>query len=241
MASHTLKYVATYCTDIKFLKGLPEMSKCIKDVRTLVKTLDFEPVAVAFTDKAYDGGDSTQKLRFCEALDMVRRENVILNFSKESCVCVLGRHFLGLEILPVETIASHLMRAKAYESRDIAVTSVQEQPQPVQRGKFIVVGPITKMPDPDAVLLFVNAEQANRVLGLVSFKGIEPFTYYPVSKFCSIIPNTLAKGKPEINFLTENARRHATWSPNEFMIALPFEVFEAAVNNLLNSGFGTTG
>jgi uncharacterized protein (DUF169 family) len=225
-----------------FWKKLPEMSRFMKDVRSFVQPLDFEfePVAVTFTDKAHEEGDSTQKLRFCKALDVVRREHVIINFSKESCACVLGRHFLGLEILPVETIADHMMNAKAYESRDIAITSVREQPQPVQRGKFVVLGPITKMPHPDVVLLFVNAEQANRILGLTSFRGITPFTYYPVSKFCSILPNVLAKGKPEINFLTENARRHAAWSPNEFMIALPFETFVAAVNNFSNSGFGAT-
>jgi len=33
--------------------------------------------------------------------------------------------------------------------------------------------------NPDIVFLFVNPAQADRMLGLISFNGAEPFMYYP--------------------------------------------------------------
>lgn len=198
-------------------------------------------MAVKFSDSADARGDSTRKLRVCEAFDAVRRENVIINFSKENCICPGGRHFTGLEVLPLETVAAVWTKAhKAYESMDVAIASVRKQPQPTKRGNFVILSPLKKVEtDPDLVLLFANAGQAERILGLVSFKGAEPFTYYPISNICSAITNTLAKGRPEINFLTVHARQWAKWSPNELIIALPLRDFEDAVKNIPNSGFGT--
>ena len=128
----------------------------------------------------------------------------------------------------------------AYESLDVALASVKKQPQPMKRGNYLVLSPLEKVnTDPDMVLLFTNAEQSDRILGLVSFKGAEPFTYYPVSNACSAITNTLAKGRPEISFLAGHSRQASEWSPNELIIGLPFSDFEAAVRNIPNSGFGT--
>jgi uncharacterized protein (DUF169 family) len=85
----------------------------------------------------------------------------------------------------------------------------------------------------------VNPEQADRLVGLASFKGAEPFAYYPVSNICSAISNTMMKGRPEINFLAAHARRLAKWSPNELMVTMPFKDFEMAINSILLSGYGT--
>jgi uncharacterized protein (DUF169 family) len=88
--------------------------------------------------------------------------------------------------------------------------------------------------------LFVNPDQADRIPGLVSFKGAEPFTYYPASSICSTITNVLAKGRPEINLISAFERRGGKWSPDELIIALPLKDFEAAVENIPHSGFGIT-
>jgi uncharacterized protein (DUF169 family) len=203
--------------------------------------LEWEPVAVKFSDVADDRGESQRKLRACEAFDVVRRENAIINLSKENCICPGGRHFLGLEMLPNETVAAVWTKAhKAYESMKTAIASVSKQPQPVKRGSFIIVSPLAKVrTDPDMVLLFANPEQADRILGLVSFNGAEPFSYYPISNVCSIVTHTLAKGRPEINFLATHARHLAKWSPNELIIAMPHKDLKEAVKNIPNSGFGT--
>jgi uncharacterized protein (DUF169 family) len=201
--------------------------------------LEWSPVAVTYSDKPDERGDA-RRIRICEAINVVRRENVIINFSKENCSCPGGRHYSGLEILPSEAIAGVWTKAhKAYESMDIALASVRKQPQPVKRGNYLVLSPLDKVnADPDMVLLFANAEQSDRILGLVSFKGAEPFIYYPVSNACSAITNTLAKGRPEISFLAGHSRQASKWSPNELIIGLPFKDFEAAVNKISNSGFG---
>jgi uncharacterized protein (DUF169 family) len=153
-----------------------------------------------------------------------------------------GRDFIGLEFLPLETIASALTERghKAYESMDAAVASISRQPQPVKRGDFFILGPLEKFEtDPDIVFLFANPAQADRILGLVSFKGAEPFTYYPASSICSTITYVLAKGRPEINLISAFERRGGKWSPDELMIAMSLNDFEAAVENIPHSGFGT--
>jgi uncharacterized protein (DUF169 family) len=174
---------------------------------------------------------------------VARHDNLVLKLSKKNCTCPGGRHFTGLESLPVEVIATAVTRKehKVYESMDAAVASIGRQPQPVKRGDFFVLGPLEKFrAEPDIVFLFVNPAQADRILGLVYFKGAEPFMYYPASSICSTITNVLAKGKPEINLISAFERRGAKWSSDELIVALPLKDFEAAVENIPHSGFGTT-
>ena len=128
---------------------------------------------------------------------------------------------------------------KVYDSMETAVRSIMKQPQPIKRGDFMTLSPLKKVKTkPELVFLFVNAEQADRILGLVSFKGAKPLTYYPISNVSSSITNALVNERPEINF-SKHGREWANWSPNEIIIALPFKDFEAAVENIPNSGFGT--
>jgi uncharacterized protein (DUF169 family) len=148
----------------------------------------------------------------------------------------------GLEIVPCETLAPALTTARhrVYESTDAALASIREQPQPVNRGDFFMLGPLEKFEtDPDLVFLFVNPAQADRMLGLASFKGAKPFMYYPASSICSTITNVLATGKPELNLISTFERRAGRWSPNELILAMPLKNFEAAVENIPKSGYGT--
>jgi uncharacterized protein (DUF169 family) len=220
------------------------MSKFKEEAQKIIETLGLKwaPIAGKFSDKAVEKGDSSRKLRICEAFDVVRRESVMLSISKENCTCAGGRHFIGLDPLSLERLATVLTTGhKAYESMEVATSSVKKQPQPAKRGDFLVLGPLDQFEaDPDLVILFVNAAQADRVLGLASFKGAEPFMYYPVSNICSTVTNTLAKGRPEINFVSAFERRAHDWSPNELIIALPLKDFETAIESIPHSGFGTS-
>jgi uncharacterized protein (DUF169 family) len=203
--------------------------------------LEWAPAAGKFSNNIVEGADSSRKFSVCEALDVVRHENVMVNLSKENCSCAGGKHFVGLEFLPQKAIASVLAeRHKVYESLNVAVASMEKRPQPAKRGKFLVLGPLGKFEsDPDLVFIFVNPAQADRILGLASFKGAEPFAYYPASNICSTITNTLAKKQPEINFISAFERRGRRWSPNELIVALPLKDFEGVVENIPRSGFGT--
>jgi uncharacterized protein (DUF169 family) len=119
---------------------------------------------------------------------------------------------------------------------------VRKQPKPVNRGDYLILGPLDRFTvDPDLVLFFVNPAQADRILGLACFDGAEPFMYYPASSICSTLTNALAKGKPEMNLVShfERRRRGAGWTSDELLLALPLKDFEAAVKNISESGFGT--
>jgi uncharacterized protein (DUF169 family) len=219
------------------------MSKLEEEAKKIVEVLRLRwpPIAAKFSAKDEESGDSAKKLSICEAIDVARREKLVLNLSKENCTCPGGRHFTGLESLPLETIAGVLTKKghRVYESMDVALASIARQPQPVKMGDFFILGPLEKFDaDPDMVILFVNPAQAERILGLVSFKGAEPFMYYPASSICSTITNVMAKGRPEVNLVSAFERRGGKWSPDELMVALPLKDFEAAVENIAQSEYG---
>ncbi len=206
------------------------MSRFGAQVKKIVEVvgLNWTPIAGEFSVVNRGTGDSARKLSICEAFDMVKRDKVVLCISKENCVCPGGRHFTGLEVVPLETIAAALTTKKhrVYESTDTALASISKQPQPVKRGDFFTLGPLENFEsDPDLVFLFTNPAQAERILGLVSFKGAEPFMYYPASSICSTITNVLAKGSPEINLISAFERIAGKWSPNELVLAMPPEGF----------------
>ena len=220
------------------------MTKLRTEAKKIIELLSLRwpPIAGKFSTDAKESDDSARKLSICEALDTVKRENLVLTISKENCICPGGRHFTGLQIVPIETIAPALttQKHKVYESTKTALASINKQPQPANRGDYFTLGPLAKFEtDPDLVLLFVNPAQADRMLGLASFKGAEPFMYYPASSICSTITNVLAKNKPEINLISTFERKAGKWSPNELVLAMPLKTFKSAVENIPKSGYGT--
>jgi len=225
--------------------GHTETRKFKAEARKIVEVLGlrWKPIAGKFTSKA-GIGYSTRKLSVCEALDVAKTEETVLILSKENCNCFGGKHFTGMEIIPLENIASVLStnHHKVAESKEVALTSLRKQPQPVKRGDFLTLGPLEKFEtEPDIIFLFANPAQADRMLGLASFKGAQPFTYYPASNICSTITNVLAKNKPEINLIAMFERKARKWSPNELILAMPLKDFKEAVENIPKSAYGTFG
>jgi uncharacterized protein (DUF169 family) len=222
------------------------MSKFKTKVDKIVELLNLKwpPIACKFLVDAEETGESAlvRKTSVCEALDIVRREKTFLKLTKENCDCPGGRHFTGLQFLPLETIANTLTSKghKVYESKSAATASINRQPQPVNKGEAFILGPLERFKtDPDIVFLFVNPAQADRTLGLIAFNGAEPFMYYPASSICSTIANVLAKGRPELNLISFFERKSGRWSSDEFILALPLRDFEAAVENIPRSGYGS--
>lgn len=204
--------------------------------------MKWKPIAGRFADQAEPSRKTRAKMRICDALRKTTHDNIVISLSKESCTCAGGRHFTGLEIIPIERIAPSLTTGKhrVYDSLNTALASISKQPQPKKRGDFLILGPLEKFSkEPDLVLLLVNPAQADRILGLASFKGNEPFMYYPASSICSTVTNVLAKNKPEINLISKFERKAGKWSPNELILALPFQTFKAAVASISESGYGT--
>ncbi len=218
------------------------MPKLEKQAATIVETLKLEtmPVGIKFSRNP-KLKENQPKTKICEAIALTMQQNLMITISKENCTCSGGRHFMGFEILPVENLAPALAHKnhKVYKSKETAVASVKKQPQPAHRGDFVILGPLDKFEtNPDVVLFRANPEQADRLLGLVSYKGAEPFMYYPASSICSIIANALAKGKPDLNLISAFERQRGKWSENELMVALPFKNFVTAIESIPYSGFG---
>ena len=230
------------------VKKRPRILKTHKfetEAKRIAKTLKLEwtPIAAKFSTYGVEAKETAGKLAICEALDLVRRRNVVLTLSKVNCSCFGGKHFLGLEILPVETLAPAVTSEKhrVYDSTEAALVSIRKQPQPVKRGDFFTLGPLEKFEtDPDLVLLFVTPSQADRMLGLISFRGAEPFMYYPASSICQTITNVLACNKPQINLIASFDRIGNKWSPYELILGVPFKDFEAAIENISESGYVTS-
>jgi uncharacterized protein (DUF169 family) len=159
-----LNTLVTFGMSAFVLRGLG-MSRFRAEAKKMVEVLGMKwaPVAGKFSVDAEEAGDSARKLSICEAFDVVKRENVVLTLSKENCVCQGGRHFTGLEIVPLETIAPTLTTKKhrVYESMNTALASISKQPRPVKRGDSFTLGPLEKFEtDPDLVFLFANPAQA---------------------------------------------------------------------------------
>ena len=222
-----------------------EATKYEAEAKKIVETLGLKriPIGAKFSAHAKPS-ELSPKLSICKALNIVRRKNLVLTLSKENCSCFGGRHFIGMEILSLEALAPAVAttRHRVYESTEAALSSLRKQPQPVKRGEFFTLGPLRKFETaPDIVLLFVNPAQADRMLGLISFKGAKPFMYYPASSICSTITNVLAKNGPEINLIAMFDRKAGKWSANEMILGMPFRDFEQGVENIPKSGYGTFG
>ncbi len=201
--------------------------------------LNWAPIGAKFSAKS-DETNKQRKVSICEAFNIVKHEGILLSITKETCVCPGGRHFTGLEILPIDVLAPAIASKthRVYESAIVASVSIKKQPQPMKRGDYLMLGPLAKFKtDPDLVFFIVTPMQADKILGLVSFKGAEPFMYYPASSICSTITNVLAKARPEINLISTFERRGDKWSPNELIVALPLKDFKEAVENLADSGY----
>ena len=205
-------------------RNTPKLEKLVQKI---VQALELQrmPVGARFSESP-DRNGVDRKQRICEALNVIMQENVVVNLSKENCTCRGGCHVAGWQTLPPDELAAIFLGARAYESKEGAEASVSRQPQPTYRGRFLILGPLDRFEaDPDVVLFFVNPAQADRLLGLASYEGAEPFMHYPVTSMCSTITYALAKGKPDVNFISIFERRRGTWSPNELIVTLPFKDF----------------
>jgi len=216
------------------------MSRFEEQVKRIVQVLELQnmPIGVRFSERPDERGVESQ-LRICEALDVARRENVLVNLSQENCICGGGSHMAGWQTLSLEELATLFLSAGVYKSRRVAEASVGKQLKPVYRGKFLILGPLNKFEtNPDAVLFFVNPAQADRILGLACFEGAEPFMHFPASTVCSTITNTLSKGKPDVNLISIFERTRHRWSPDKLIVTLPFRDFAIAMRNIEDSGYG---
>jgi uncharacterized protein (DUF169 family) len=201
-------------------------------------------IGVKYDDNPDPRGDTGRKLAACEAVDVVRREKTVVNLSAENCNCVGGKYYLALAPVPQDQIIRVVMDVhKMFTSEELARQFLNSVPPPRGKGNFVIIAPLSEMSgEPDLVLSVCNAEQANRIVSLLMYSGLQPFTYNLVSAGCTSLANPLVTHEIDINFITDHARRRVpNFASDELIIAMPFDKFKEAVANILHAGAGRRG
>ncbi|HEX74817.1 MAG TPA: DUF169 domain-containing protein [Dehalococcoidia bacterium] len=196
-------------------------------------------IGVRYSDKPDSRVDTERKLAACEAIDIVRREKAMVNLSSETCSCIGGKYYLGLDPVPKEQIIKVVMDVhKMFASEQLARQFLDNVPPPSGRGNFVVIAPLTEVTvEPDLVLSVCTAEQANRIVSLLMYSGLKPFTYNLVSAGCTSLANPMVTGEIDINLITDHARRRVpNFASNELIVAMPFEKFKEASANIPYAG-----
>lgn len=214
--------------------------------RELEDTLGLESclIGVKYGDKPDLRGDTERRLAACEAIDVVRREKAVVNLSWESCNCIGGKYYLGLAAVPKEQIIRVVMDVhKMFASEQIAQRFLDNVPPPSGWGNVVVIARLSDMSvEPDLVLSVCNADQANRIVSLLMYSGLRPFTYNLVSAGCTSLAHSMVTGEVDINFITGHARRRVpNFAGHELIVAMPFKRFKEAVANLPYAGAGREG
>ena len=212
-------------------------AKEFKDILGLQSPL----IGVKYTAQPDLRGNLDLKMAACEAIDVVRREKSVVNLTKETCNCVGGQYYLGLAPIPKEQIIKVMKDIhKMFASEELTQKFLEQVPPPKDRGGVVVLAPLSDMPqEPELVLCLCNAEQANKVISLLMYSGLQPFMYNLVSAGCTSLSNSIVTGNVDINFITDHARRRVqNFSFNELVIALPFNKFMEAAANIPYAGAG---
>jgi len=217
-----------------------EQSKVLKQILGL----EWSPIAVTYSDEPDERGSLDKQPSVCQVLERIKEEKGIVNLTKENLMCPGGRYYLNLEPLPLHVVAMVWTKFhKTYESQEVGEKQLKKYPEPpARKEKYVIMGPLEKArSDPDVVLVFCNPEQADRVAGLIAFRGCEPMTFFPGTNVCSAISNPLVTGKTDISFLSRHARelRRLKTSHNELFLSIPYADFEAAIKVIPNSAYGT--
>lgn len=214
--------------------------------RELEDTLGLESclIGLKYGDKPDLRGDPGRKLAACEAIDVVRREKAVVNLSSESCTCIGGKYYLGLAAVPKEQIIGVVMDVhKMFASEQMAQRFLDNVPPPSGWENVVVIAPLSDMSvDPDLVLSVCNADQANRIVSLLMYSGLRPFTYNLVSAGCTSLAHSMVTGEVDINLITGHARRRVpNFATHELIVAMPLKRFKEAVANLPYAGAGKEG
>ena len=198
-------------------------------------------IGVKYGEKPDPRGDMERKLAACEAMDIVRRERVVVNLTPENCNCPGGKYYLGLAPVPREQIVRVVMDVhKMFASEQLAQKFLDNVPPPKGRGGFVVMAPLSDMSEePDLVVSLCNAAQANKIVSLLMYSGQQPFTYNLVSAGCTSLANPLVTGETDINFITDHARKRVpNFASYELIMSMPLSKFQEALANIPDAGAG---
>jgi len=132
---------------------------------------------------------------------------------------------------------------KMFASEQMARQFLDNVAPPSGQDNVVVIAPLSDVSvEPDLVLAVCNADQANRIVSLLMYSGLRPFTYNLVSAGCTSLSHSMVTGEIDINFITGHARRRVrNFAGHELILTMPLERFKEVVANIPYAGAGRRG
>ena len=212
--------------------------------------LEYSPVAVRFSNDPDPSGSMDKQVSVCKSLEKTLCENTVLNLSKENLQCIGGRFYMGLGKLPLSIgVDIWTEYHKAFESKKVARRQIIKGAKPPgfwpwtkgKQKRFAVISPLEKASrDPHVALICCNAEQADRITGLIAFSGHGPINHYPASNTCMSIAYSYVTGKPLISFVSRHSRElfKVKIPAGDLFVSLPYKDLQKAIADIPHSGYG---
>lgn len=211
----------------------------LTEVLGLTKT----PVAVTYTDNPPPEAEAPQ-CRVCSALHRAAAGEII-RLDSENSVCPGGSMYLGFRLPTPEgafKLRDFLIEGEKLFSCPAAIFRSQRTgpPPPVGMAKGAVFAPLDKMPlRPDVTVLFVNAAQAARLVGLAWYETGEALQCDPSGASCrSVITYPLVTNRFNVSFGDVTERRSEHLPEDALYVSLPWIHLRSVVASLKDCGAG---
>jgi uncharacterized protein (DUF169 family) len=211
----------------------------LKDVLGLTKT----PVAVTWTDHP-PGEAEPPKCRVCSAIHRAAAGEII-RMDAESSACPGGTVFFGFrppDPTGAERLREFLVNGEKLFSCPAAIFRSQRTgpPPPTGMARYAVFAPLDRMPlRPDVTILFVNAWQASRLVGLAWYETGEAMHCDPSGASCrSVVAYPLVTNRLNVSFGDITERRSEKLPEGELYVSLPWTQLRSIVASLSGSGAG---
>jgi uncharacterized protein (DUF169 family) len=191
--------------------------------------LEYSPVAVAIFDQPFLSGIEDRKFRICRAiLDAGKGASVQIN--KKNNACFGAAWHLGFHRLKDKEVAGMVRKFvvegeklfSSYQALDKLMSEVEEVAD--HSSSYFVLTPMEKAEFmPQLVIFTVNAEQACRLLTLVTFlDGAMPKIQIggPTCRMSIIYP--LASNEVNLSFYDHTARKMCQVEKDKLVISIPY-------------------
>lgn len=198
--------------------------------RTLKDVLGLKGSPVAITYSIEPGQEASPGRHWvCQTMKDARDGKTIC-LTRDNSACPGGTAHLGLGPRPAEKEARGLQRFLVHgEKLFCSIVSfyramaLASQP-PFGLADQVLFGPLEAAEaEPDLVLFLCNAEQACRLITLVTYSsGISPKTELVGSACHMAVAYPLVSGEVNVSFLDYTARKMKQYDPNELIVSVPF-------------------
>jgi len=197
--------------------------------RTLERILCAKPIGVKynFQDTPKTGVSTpNEPVRFCHALDIVKKTSNDLLITRESLSCKAAKYILGFEDL--ETLSESfdkLVEEKRFNERGDARKALENAPR--------ITGPISSITlsvndvHPDVFILYIKPVQFMLLVQAVHKMTTEPInlnvsSVVPVCGGCAVKPHVTQH--ISASFGCDDSREHGGINYDQFVVGIPYQL-----------------